>query len=216
MATPGYDRGLDATHPMDGAISDAYFPLMKGEERKLVIESVPFSLDMAIPIAFNLDQQETIQLKIAEEINKQYSKVYLLDRQTEIRQEIKAVINNLQSTATVTLPAGEYSDRFFIVFSNEDEDDDTPSISRELTTPNVDFVQNNPRKQLEVKNPERYDVLEVSMFDMSGKLVLISYNLGNQDHFYLPTDQFSDGVYLVRLTTADHGTVNYKMTVVNK
>lgn len=88
-------------------------------------------------------------------------------------------------------------------------------MKKEVTS-NVDFFQNNPVAQLEVRNPEGYEIKSAAIFDMSGKLVLSEQNLGNSERFTFSTATFSDGVYIVKLTTTDNVEIDYRMTVHNK
>jgi hypothetical protein len=80
----------------------------------------------------------------------------------------------------------------------------------------VNFFQNNPAQQLEVGNPEGYDIKSANIFDMSGKLVVSQSNVGNDNRLSFPTGNLSDGIYLVMLTTDDDVTIDYKITVQNK
>lgn len=223
-ATLGFDRGSDAPHPMDGGQKEAYFNIQddgNGQgQRNLVIQSVPFDMNMSIPIAFKLDQQGRVRIKAAEELNVPYHKVLLLDTQDNMRYPILGQSNTIGTgvTAQLTLPAGTYENRFFIVFEDVPEEDpedpghpDTRSLADDF-----DFVQDNRAKKLEVSNPEMYQVNEVNIYDMSGKLVYYAYGLGSASRYSFPTYNFADGVYMVRLVTEDDGVVSYKMSVTNR
>ena len=61
-----------------------------------------------------------------------------------------------------------------------------------------------------------YQVNEVNIYDMSGKLVYYAYGLGSASRYSFPTYNFADGVYMVRLVTEDDGVVSYKMSVTNR
>lgn len=222
--TFGFDRGADAPHPMDGGQKEAYFNIQddgNGQGQKnLVIQSVPFDMNRSIPIAFKLEQQGRVRIKAAEELNVPYHKVLLLDTQDNMRYPILGQGNSIGTgvTAQLTLPAGTYENRFFIVFEDvpqEDPEDpgheDTRSIADDF-----DFVQDNRAKKLEVSNPEMYKVNEVNIYDMSGKLVYYAYGLGSSSRYSFPTYNFADGVYMVRLVTEDEGVVSYKMSVTNR
>ncbi|HAT65130.1 MAG TPA: hypothetical protein DCS66_11100, partial [Flavobacteriaceae bacterium] len=83
-------------------------------------------------------------------------------------------------------------------------------------TKSVDFFQNNPAKQLEVSNPDGYDIKTLNIFDMGGKLVYSESNVGDSTKLTFPTASLSDAVYLVRLSTVDSQTIVYKINVINK
>lgn len=223
-STDGFDRGLDATHPFDGAISDAYFPIDSDTPdlmKNLVIQTVPYTDEQKfIPITFKVGEQTTIKLKAAEIVNPPFTKAYLYDKLNETYKEIieEDPNNETIETASVLLDAGLYEDRFYITFRSfkpNDDDDDVPVVSRNITK-SVEFFQNNPVKQLEVSNPDSYDIKSLTIFDMAGKLVFSENNVGNSSKLTFPTATLSDAVYLVRLTTTDNQTIVYKINVVNK
>jgi hypothetical protein len=81
---------------------------------------------------------------------------------------------------------------------------------------NVTFFQNNPLQQLEISNPEGYVIKSALVYDMNGKLVIQEKNLGDQSKYSFYTGNLSDGVYLVKLMTADDIAIDYKAIVHNK
>jgi hypothetical protein len=214
-STDGYDRGLDASHPMDGAVAEAYFKIGDGPDTymNLVIQTVPFEPYKQVPIAFTLEEEMKFVVKVVEQINTPFGKAYLYDSSNGSYQEITA-----GEDAVLFLPTGTYEDRFFITFRGDYQDRNSGPIAtaqNELAE-NVDFLQNNPIAQLEISNPEGYNIRSVSIFDMGGKLILTRENLGTQSRLSFPTANFSDGIYLVKLSTVDNLTLDYKITVFNK
>ncbi|MCH7785120.1 MAG: T9SS type A sorting domain-containing protein [Bacteroidetes bacterium] len=211
-ATDGYDRGFDARHPMD-ATAEAYFPIGPDNDRKpYVIQTVPFEIGKRIPITFELDQQFKFSVKAVEEINISNA-AYLFDRLENTYQKITG-----GKEAQLLLPAGEYDDRFFIVFRGP-SDVITPNLVGNELENNVrssfGFFQNNPVKQLEISNPEGYDIITAHIFDMTGKLVVNKSNIGTSRNFTFSTANLSDGVYLVKLITLENIDVNYKIVIHN-
>lgn len=223
-STRGFDYGMDADHPMDASNQEAYFTIQNdgnGEaQRNLVIQSVPFSMNMSIPIAFKLEQQGRVRIKAAEELNVPYHRVLILDTQDNMRYPIMGESSSIGNsiTAQLTLPAGTYENRFFIVFEDVPEEDpeDPGHPDTRTVADDFDFVQDNRAKKLEVSNPEMYKVDEVNIYDMSGKLVYYAYGLGSASRYSFPTYNFADGVYMVRLLTENDGVVSYKMSVMNR
>ncbi len=214
-ATDGYDRGMDARHPMDGAKAEIYFPIVHGDNgpKPYVIQSLPYSPGKKVPITFEIEIGTPVKITAVEQINLP-SRAYLWDSVGNTYQEITN-----GNEAELLLHEGTFDNRFFIVFRGGD-----PNINPGLMTgtrapeviASVDFFQNNPASQLEVANPEGYDIKSASIFDMSGKLVLNQQDLGNSNYFTFSTATFSDGVYIVKLITEDDITIDYRMTVHNK
>ncbi|MCW5520750.1 T9SS type A sorting domain-containing protein [Aureitalea sp. L0-47] len=215
-STDGYDRGLDARHPMDGKNAEAYFPI--GDDKDFlpyVIQTVPYSVGKKIPLNFVIDQATPVTIMATEEINLP-SKVVLWDSEGNTWQEIT---NGNQ--AELQLHEGTYENRFFLVFRGGPDpviDPSTISVNNRSAqvNNNVDFFQNNPASQLEVANPEGFVIKSASIFDMSGKLVLNQRDLGDSTSFTFSTATFSDGVYIVKLVTEDDITIDYRMTVHNR
>lgn len=190
-----------------------FFPIRNLENdltQPYVINFVRFQMGKKIPLSFTLNHQTSILVKVKETYNFLAGiKAYLRDDLNNTTQQISD-----GSEVNLLLNTGDYDDRFYIIFIKPGDDSDIKS-SKEVIT-NVDFFQNNPARQLEVSNPEGYDVKLVNIFDMSGKLVYSEKNAGNSTRLTFPTNNFSDGVYLVKLTTNDNVVIDYKMNVFNK
>jgi hypothetical protein len=211
-STDGFDRGFDALSPMDST-SEAYFPIAINDEEKLpyVIQTVPFDVYKQIPYTIELDLLTRVAITTVEEI-KFAGSAYLYDNVEDTYQEITG-----DRAAELYLPAGTYEDRFFISFVNRHRTQQVAiENAKNQVLEDVDFFQNNPAQQLEVANPEGYDIASANIFGMSGKLVYSASNLGNNNRLTFPTGNLSDGIYLVMLTTTDNIAVNYKITVSNK
>lgn len=215
-ATDGYDRGLDGMSAQD-LKNDAYFPIGNDNDRApYVINGIKYDVNKQIPIAFKLNKQSNIKLQIIEQIKKPYEHVLLFDSQENTYKELSTAST---LAPTLTLPAGKYENRFFIVFRSPfiKKDIPTTELARtELVRENVTFFQNNPQHQMEVSNPEGYTLKSASVYDMSGKLVISESNLGDNNKYTFYTGNLSDGVYLVKLMTTDNIAIDYKAIVHNQ
>ncbi len=211
-ATDGYDRGFDALHPNDGAQADAYFLIgPENNRKKYVIQGVKFELEKRIPIAFTLNAQRKFAVAAVEEVKMNNTRAYLYDQELNTYKQITG-----GEKAEQILPAGTYDDRFFIVFRSEIPTTSHGNGLREQILASVSFFQNNPASQLEISNPDGYEIKSASIYDMSGKLVLSENNVGNQSHFTFYTGNLSNGVYLVKLLTKDDIQIDYKTIVNNR
>ncbi len=215
QSTDGYDRGMDGLSPM-GLATDAYFPVENNNERRpYVINSVKYDLEKQIPIAFKLKNATSIKIRVVEEVNKLYKQIYLFDREQDTYLNISI---NANKPLTLNLPAGTYDNRYFIVFRDPNNKSDTPTSELEtieVVLESVDFFQNNSAHQLEIKNPEGYTIKTASIYDMAGKLVISESNLGNNTKYNFYTGNLSDGVYLVKLITANDIVIDYKAIIRN-
>jgi hypothetical protein len=221
-STDYYDRGMDARHPMDASFADAYFPVdLNGNQEdfdKFVIQTVPFAAEKRIPYAIKLDQQTNVTVQIVDMV-KMNNIVYLYDKELDTYTKISG-----DSTASLNLPSGDYYRRFFIVFKSAQTG--TPyigpssgaarasEVDRILST--VDFFQNNRASQLEIMNPEGYDIKYAHIFDMTGKLIVTRTDIGTSRNYNISTATMADGVYLVKLVTDTNVSIDYKAIVTNK
>ena len=210
--TDGFDRGWDAPSPMDAKSGEAYFLIGDDSNKKpYVIQFLPFSKEKLIPIGFKLTQQTKFFVETVEEVKMYNKKAYIFDSEENTYQEF----TNGKS-ATYNLPAGTYDDRFYVVFKSNKESLTKAKEVQGRAEENVEFFQNNRLGVLEVSNPEGYDIDQALVFDISGKLVFEKVNIGKEKNFSFPTSNLSDGVYLVKLKTADNVYISYKTSVYNK
>lgn len=211
LATDNFDRGLDGHHPGLGT-DDAFFPIGEDNDRKpYVIQGIKYELGKRVPISFTLSEQKTIHIGVAEEVNTDVNP-FLWDSHNNIWYPIDD-----GQVASILLNQGTYDNRFFIVFRGIDAEEFTnQTAGLQPILPTINFFQNNRAGQLEVGNPDGYEISSAHIFDMNGRLVLERFELGNSMSFVFPTSNLSDGVYLVKLTTSDNQVIDYKMSVFNK
>ncbi|MAB39397.1 MAG: hypothetical protein CL528_04060 [Aequorivita sp.] len=214
QATDGYDRGLDGLSAQD-LKTDAYFPIGDDNNRKpYVINGIKFDQNKQVPISFKIQNQSKLDIKVVEEVKKPYTNAYIFDRVENTYQQITGGMS-----ATFNLPSGTYDNRFFVVFRSPNVKRDIPQTElneKLIVMENVTFFQNNPLQQLEISNPEGYVIKSALVYDMNGKLVIQEKNLGDQSKYSFYTGNLSDGVYLVKLMTADDIAIDYKAIVHNK
>ncbi len=213
QTSDGFDRGYDAPHPMD-ALSEIYFPVeYNGAITPFVIEGTNFNKNKEYPVNFTIANQSKISLRVVEEVNMPVRSMFLWDNVNDTYYRI-----NNGRVADFSLTPGNYNNRFYIVFNPERriEAKGGYNEAQEKVLANVDFFQNNKVGQLEVSNPEGFNIKNAGIYDMSGKLVYSQENLGNSTNFSFPTAILSDGVYLVKMLTTDNIALDYKTIVQNK
>ncbi len=212
-ATDGFDRGFDGKNPDPASGTDASFPIGEDADRDLyVIQTINYEIGKRVPIAFNIRQQTTLEVGTSEEVNKPYPAAYLWDSSNNTYQSISG-----DNVANLSLDAGNYDNRFYIVFRGlrEATDSSDGTKAQEKAVASMDFFQDNRIGQLQVANPEGYDVGSANIYDMGGRLVLSKVNLGSSNSFTFPTGNLSDGVYLVKMLTKDNFAIDHKITVYN-
>lgn len=214
QATDGYDRGWDGLSP-GGMKSDVFFPISDDTGTlPYVIQGTNYDVGKEIPITFKLHKSSKIEMRAVEEVKKPYEIAYLFDR---VENTYRPLVKAATATASFTLPAGTYENRFYIVFSKPGGKElPHQAQKKEEVLANVNFFQNNPAQRLEVRNPQGYTLKSASMYDMNGKLVIHEKNLGDNSSYSFYTGHLSDGVYVVKLLTDDDVAIDYKAIVMNK
>lgn len=212
-ATDGFDRGFDAISP-GGMDSDAFFPIEReGRLEPYVINGTNFERSKRIPITFKLHKQSQIKVFVPEEINKRWEQAYLYDAaRNRYTKLVHPEQNNM--AGRIILSEGVYADRFFIVFEINPIAPKPEDVSK--FRGDVGVFQNNPGQQLEIRNPQGYEIRSMNLFDITGKLVRSEKNLGNTVYHQFATSRLSDGIYIVKLTTTTDVQVDYKVIIMNK
>ncbi|MQP25541.1 T9SS sorting signal type C domain-containing protein [Flavobacterium sp. LMO8] len=203
-ATDGFDFALDAKSTFGEEAKTVYFKTASND-RKLVITTMPFDITKRIPIAFKTDVPATFDLKVGDIINFNLAdNIFLFDGETGMYYDIK---NNIH---TMVLSAGDTGSRFEITFLDE-----TLSNPTDVST-DFNVVQNNTQGQLTIFNTKNYDIKSITLYDVTGKLIINKANVGSNDSYSYPTSQYSEGVYIVKLTTVDNGEISKKIIISKK
>lgn len=201
-ATPNEDYGLES-NMYSTLNSDAYWPQ---NSRKLVTQANAYDLDLAIPVVLNLNNQQLIRFRIFDVQNFDNNQpIYIHDK-------VNDTYVNLQSqNFEINLPAGNYTDRFEVVFVEAN----TLSTD-EFAENNFNVIQNNNTSELVVLNPKKLDIENIKLYDVSGKIIFNKIVKNNNERLSYSTKNLSDGVYLVQTTLSNSNTTTKKVIVANK
>jgi hypothetical protein len=206
--TDDYDLGYDGISPdvYVNATDMVYFG-QDNNAKKCVITTLPFTMDKRIPIAFRCAAASNFRVRVTDVINFTGSEdVYIHDKETGIYVDIK------NGEFNMSLPAGENASRFEVTFRNFDV---LANDNSDLGADSFEVYQNNKNAMLTIVNSLSKDVVNCTVYDVSGKLVITKKNLGKNNLIELPTSALSDGIYIVKLNTADNVSVEKKIIVGN-
>lgn len=206
--TDNYDVGYDAisAEVLANAPDMVYFG-QDNNDKKCAITTLPFDIEKRIPIAFKCAAQSDFKVKVSDIINFTDSEnVYIFDKVTGVYYDIK------NSEFNINLPAGENNTRFEVTFKNFDV---LANENNNLLADSFQVYQNNKNEMLTIVNTSGKDVTNCTVYDVSGKTVITKKNLGKNSLIELPTNALSDGVYFVKLNTADNVSVEKKIIVGN-
>lgn len=198
-ASKNVEVAMDALN-LDDISSDAGF---LHNNNSYIIDTRPFDINDRLPLYLNLSSQRSLSFRINNFENFDIENVYIYDKQTGVYHSIK---NNY---FYITLPAGNYSERFELTFKDSEED---LEVSEEIAS-SFDVIQNNTNAQLTILNPLQENLKSVEVFDMTGKRVLFQGNLGNRGQYYFSTSQLAESVYVVKISTTGNITTTKKISV---
>lgn len=201
-ASDGYDYALDAISPESDLPKDTFFPL--DGTKQFVINTLSFDIDKKIPVAFKTDVESSFRVSVSELINFDLSdNIYMHDKVTDVYYDIKNGFFN------IILPGGINTTRFEITFKNNDN---TLSNTSEVLN-SFQVYQNNEIEMLTIFNSMLKDIKSVSLYDVTGKLVINKLNLGSSEQIQVATSGLSDGIYIVKLNTVDNFSIDKKIAV---
>ncbi|MBB3124928.1 hypothetical protein FHS04_002455 [Mesoflavibacter sabulilitoris] len=201
-ATPNEDYGLES-NMYSTLNSDAYWTQ---NSKKLVTQANAYDLNLAIPVVLNLNNQQLIRFRLFDVQNFDNNQpIYIHDK-------VNDTYVNLQSqNFEINLPAGNYTDRFEVVFVEAN----TLSTD-EFAENNFNVIQNNNTSELIVLNPKKLDIENIKLYDVSGKIIFNKIIKNNNERLSYSTKNLSDGVYLVQTTLSNSNTTTKKVIVANK
>jgi len=188
-ATSSFDIGYDA--PMiDLNTDDLYWNI---SDAKFNIQAVAnFNSEQIIPIGIKTSVEGLSTIKIAglENISES-TEIYIHDSETGIDYNIR------NSDFNISLPIGEYNDRFSLRFSGQALGVNNPSVN----DPIIYFT--NVDSSLNIKNTNlNLNLKSVTLFNLLGQQIS-TYSLenSNQQDVKIPIMNIASGTYIVKITT---------------
>ncbi len=202
-----YNKFCDGKNPLVLS-SDTYFI---AEDEKLVIKSIEYDVDTRLPFGLNADNETNTYSVTINALNNVSDsvEVFVYDKQEDTHTDIR------NGAFEITLPQGEYDNRFEIVFK-----DASKEANEELLITEAEVIgsftvfQNNSSNQLVIKNPKSYILKNFTMYDVTGKLIFNKHNLGNDTEYTFPTNTLSSGAYITKVIT-DQNFESIKKVIVN-
>ena len=193
--TFGQEEGYDSqVFDLDG--TDAYFQF-NGDRQAYAIAGIQeISLDLEVPLTISMNYTGNAYLMIDETINIDYP-VFLKDNLTEMITPLEN-----ENRTTLTLDKGKYSDRFSIVFKNNQ------SLSDERTsTENVRIQFYKRSENITISTPNDIEIFELSVINSLG--TLIKHKKEKTD---ISTKEMAPGIYIIKLKTSQ-GVISKKVAV---
>ena len=195
-ATQGVDYGIEGKYFNDSPI--AFCSFVDNQEFAIQGRSLPFEVTDVVPMSFKTDVAGNFTISVADfdGLFAQGQEIYIKDKFTGQVHDIKS------SSYTFATETGVFNNRFEVVYQS----------LLSVGTPNVDssaivvYKQNGSL----VVNAGQYEIATIEVYDMSGRLVFKKSNVNASD---CSTGSLSvaNQVLVVKVTTAENGTVNKKV-----
>ncbi|RXG28991.1 T9SS type A sorting domain-containing protein [Leeuwenhoekiella palythoae] len=204
-ATLGFDRAGDGEN-RSSLPSDINF-LLEDSDKSYLMNIFPYQIENKLALKLSgANPTNTYEIKVTDINFTPDESIYLHDKLTDEYHDI------LDESYEFELEQGTYTDRFEIVF----KDSKTLDVEEvEEVKRSFNIYQNNGRAELTVLNPLQTELKEVNVFDISGRLLVSKLNEGTSEKVIIPSNAWSDGVYIVRVTTRDNIEYTKKVSVRN-
>ncbi len=197
-ASNKYDFGYDAFMP-DVGIEDMYWVLNEG---KFVIQGVNnFNKDQEFPIGLIVSEDGLISIEVdkLENINESLE-LYIKDNLDGETYDIK------QNTFEINLEAGEYLERFSLVFKPR-----LLTLDEVALFEGVHTFMNNATSELQIKRIVDTKIESIYLFNYLGQLINTWKNNLDERSIALPIN-VSTGAYIIQINTSD-GIINKKIVI---
>jgi len=203
-----YNKFCDGKNPLV-LDTDTYFI---ADSKKLVIKSITYDINTRLPFGLNADNTNNTYSVTINSLNNVSSniEVFIYDKEADTYTDIR------NGAFEISLPQGEYDNRFEIVFKDASREANEELLVTENEIINsFDVFQNNTNNQLTIKNPKSHIVKSFTMYDVTGKIIYNKHNLGNETEYTFPTNTLSSGTYITKVVTDQNFEISKKVIVHN-
>ena len=197
----GYDWGYDAPSN-DNQKDDMYWMI---DNEKYVIQGIDkIDDETIIPIGVHTDKDGLNSITIDKiENNTNNLNVFLHDKELEIYHNI------MENEYEVYLIAGEYLNRFEIVFSDITQE----SLSAETFNNDViNVYYSNDKTSIVLLNPKSIEIESAELFNILGQSVIKFDSIENTNYQEFKTNQLNGGSYILTITSKE-GTISKKVLI---
>ncbi|GAA4883127.1 T9SS sorting signal type C domain-containing protein [Flaviramulus aquimarinus] len=197
-----FNRFFDGAN-INGLNDDAY---LISSDKTLSIKSINYDETTRIPLGLKSSKDNTeysIKINTLKDVPENVN-IYVFDNINNTYTDIK---NN---TFEVTLDEGTHDKRFEITFKQEN----TLSIEKNNFV-EFNVFQNNRISQLKILNPNSLKINSLSLYDISGKQVLIDHISSDRRRRIYSTKSLSGGIYVVKIDLDNNQTFSKKIVVSN-
>ena len=191
----GYDSYL-----FDLSSSDFYWKFPNYDAKYVIAGVEEINTNLQVPVEIILAKDDEISIEI-DEWNLENQNVYLFDKQTNQYYSLH------DDKATINLEKGEYRERFFITFSNEQ----TLGVNEGILSKNILVFYNKRTKEINVKLNNALKIKEVKLYNILGqKVKQWKFNKNQLSEQKLKINAQTKSVYICKIIT-DKGKISKKI-----
>lgn len=206
VSNDDFNYGLETRTPRVLS-SDAYWTLSANDDvsELYTAKAYKYAEELEMPLYLTLNDNQSVKFNPPFDVQNfdTSQKFFLLDKEYRTYTDITTQGHE------ITLPAGEYSNRFFITFI------DAQALGNdEFTINSLDVFHNDGLAQLTILNPKGMNLKSVSLFDITSKEVLHE-ELSNQSKYSFSTKALASGVYIVNVKSQDGELTTEKLIISN-
>ena len=201
-ATNAFDLGYDA--PLIESNKEDLF--WKFNNNKFIIQAVNnFDKAQVLPIGVktNISGMSTIRIEALENIDES-TQIYVHDKDNETYHNLK------ESNFQISLPAGEYLNRFEITFSTTSLGESLGVSESELNGATVYY--SNESESIVLVNPNQTEIKNIELLNILGQSILKINKIDQQETIEYKVKNLSSGTYVLKMHTVS-GSVSKKVLV---
>ncbi|WP_218598661.1 T9SS type A sorting domain-containing protein [Polaribacter sp. NJDZ03] len=199
----GYEKGYDAAM-LDVGETDIYWKFPNNDDKYAITGVQAITDDLEVPLFVSLVKNGTVSIGVDEweAINRD---VFIKDKLTG-----KAyLINN--GKFSLTLSAGNYTDRFFLTFKESDATVLDVSDNAIVLNKNITVFLDNTTQEIVINNNDNLQLKTVKLFNLLGQTIGQWNNLEQETKQQrLKTSKLSDAIYIINIET-ENGKVSKKV-----
>ena len=199
-ATSGHDWGYDGETTED-QMDDMYWMI---EGNKFIIQGTDvIDVNTVLPIGIHTDDagNNTFTIDALENVPDNLD-IYILDNATSTYHDIRA------NDFTINLPAGEYLDRFSMVFTTTS----TLGIEDNILAEDINVYYNNSQESIVINNPKLHSITTVKLYNILSQEIFSETEIETSDYTTLKTGKLSTGTYIIKMKT-DSGEISKKVLI---
>ena len=200
-ATDGFDLGLEAKPMSIGS----YDGLWGNKDNNYVLQAFKYDDKLIIPLYIKLKSQSFVEFNAYDYTNiPDDMEILIHDLYTNLYYDLR------KQNFSITLPAGDYENRFEIVFQEDS--------SLNQTDFNANFfkiISDNKNKKLLVYNPKLKSIKSIKLYDTSGKEVHRLMISKTSNIYEISTSNISNGVFIAQIESTENTNCS-KRVIINK